>query len=625
MIYVKIKRRGRGGAAPAPPAPAAAPERSLTERMFEQMERNAAAGEQALGAGGVTSLEALRRADAAWRSLRTRTDWGPRPEFVHTTAAPLGAPADVDVAVCGGVLGIFLACALQLRGLRVAVLERGPLLGRTQEWNISRKELQELVEMGLLSEQEAEESITSEFNPVRIGFHGDAPGQGAEVWTRDVLNLGASPARLVAAARARFEAAGGRVLERTALEGLWVHPDGVRLQLGCSGGSSNGSTDQQQQQQQGSLTSRLVLDCMGHASPIVQQVRWGRKPDGVCLVVGTCCRGFDPEKNTTGDVIYTNGNSQPAASSSSSSSSSSSNGSSSNGSSGNGSSPSSSSSEGVFNTQFFWEAFPAGSGPADRTTYLFTYLDAQPSRPSLEAMLDEYWRLMPEYQGLQLEDLQVLRILFGWFPTFRDSPLRPAFDRVLQVGDASGIQSPLSFGGFGALTRHLRRLSGAITEALEVDALDRGSLGWINAYNPGLSGAWMLQRAMSVDAAAGPGYDRTFINRLLAENFQAMQKLGEPVLKPFLQDVIQLGPLVRSLAQQMVSNPGMVPQILGRVGLPAMLDWLRHLAGLTLFTFLHWDVQKYKPLIERLPPRQRFFMRRAMEQWEYGAGKDYKL
>lgn len=36
----------------------------------------------------------------------------------------------------------------------------------------------------------------------------------------------------------------------------------------------------------------------------------------------------------------------------------------------------------------------------------------------------------------------------------------------------------------------------------------------------GLSGAWMLQRAMSVDATAGPGYDRTFINRLLAENFQ---------------------------------------------------------------------------------------------------------
>jgi hypothetical protein len=32
-------------------------------------------------------------------------------------------------------------------------------------------------------------------------------------------------------------------------------------------------------------------------------------------------------------------------------------------------------------------------------------------------------------------------------------------ERILQVGDASGIQSPISFGGFGAITRHLGRLS----------------------------------------------------------------------------------------------------------------------------------------------------------------------
>jgi hypothetical protein len=83
-------------------------------------------------------------------------------------------------------------------------------------------------------------------------------------------------------------------------------------------------------------------------------------------------------------------------------------------------------------------------------------------------MLDDYWRLMPEYQQVALEDLTIRRILFGTFPTFRSSPLRPAFDRILQVGDASGIQSPLSFGGFGALTRHLPRLTRAIPEALQV-------------------------------------------------------------------------------------------------------------------------------------------------------------
>lgn len=50
----------------------------------------------------------------------------------------------------------------------------------------------------------------------------------------------------------------------------------------------------------------------------------------------------------------------------------------------------------------------------------------------------------------------------------RESPLQPGFDRVLQIGDASGIQSPLSFGGFGALSRHLPRLKAAISDALQV-------------------------------------------------------------------------------------------------------------------------------------------------------------
>ena len=120
---------------------------------------------------------------------------------------------------------------------------------------------------------------------MRIGFYGEPPRGSTEVWTRDVLNLGVSPARLIEAARRRFEAAGGQVLERTGLQGVWVHRDGVCLQLdggGAGAGAAGGDGGAGGQQQ---LTARLLLDCMGHASPIVQQIRWGRKPDGVCLVV----------------------------------------------------------------------------------------------------------------------------------------------------------------------------------------------------------------------------------------------------------------------------------------------------------------------------------------------------
>jgi len=47
------------------------------------------------------------------------------------------------------------------------VVERRLAEGRTQEWNSSRAEMQAFVEAGLLSQEELEACITSEYNPVR--------------------------------------------------------------------------------------------------------------------------------------------------------------------------------------------------------------------------------------------------------------------------------------------------------------------------------------------------------------------------------------------------------------------------------------------------------------------------
>ena len=45
-----------------------------------------------------------------------------------------------------------------------------------------------------------------------------------------------------------------------------------------------------------------------------------------------------------------------------------------------------------------------------------------------------------------------------------------------QVGDASASQSPLSFGGFGSMLRHLRRLTDGLDQALRQNMLARGNL-----------------------------------------------------------------------------------------------------------------------------------------------------
>lgn len=107
------------------------------------------------------------------------------------------------------------------------------------------------------------------------------------------------------------------------------------------------------------------------------------------------------------------------------------------------------------------------------------------------------------------------------------SPLPSNFDRVLQVGDASGIQSPISFGGFGAITRHLGRLTNGtevfsiissssdlvlsifehgcdrsqrlnrefddvgLHDALQADLLDKKSLALLNPYLVFSQNCWL--------------------------------------------------------------------------------------------------------------------------------------
>lgn len=581
---------------------------TITERIFKSIEEKDNQN-KSLGAGGATRLSDLRKIDAMWHKLKTKNTFGPRPEFVRRTNDQLPSTPHLDVVIAGGTLGIFLGAALQHAGLNVAIIERGKLQGRSQDWNISREELHQLVKLGVLTQDDLDDCISIEFNPIRAGFHGyDA------LWTADVLNVGANPQKLVTAAAKRFTEEGGLVVDEMMLKECWIHPNGIQIRMTKNSPSVpppgkddvTNTENVQAVHPDYAIASKLLVDCMGNQSPIVRQVRHGQKPDGVCLVVGACARGFDPEKNTTGDLIYTNGPSEPPS----------------------GRSGVKESTK-LRDLQLFWEAFPAGSGPTDRTTYMFTYLDASPQRPSLEDLLEHYWHAMPEYQGIDVNTLEILRVLFGVFPTYKDSPLQtPYFDRIVAVGDASGMQSPLSFGGFAALTRHMRRLTGAIVDAVHADALDAWHLRFINPYNPSLSSAWMMQKAMSCRAGSRE-YDVNFINRLLGGNFKAMGEMGDRVLKPFLQDVIQVDPLMETLLGQMKSDPFFVPQIIMRVGPAALAEWMVHFVAMAAYT-LAYTVAERLGVDKRGEMHQRgkltkgqYISRRAIERWQYGSGMDY--
>lgn len=559
------------------------------------------------------ALAGLTAADGAWSRLRSDAFTTPPPtppvkERKGERYLSGGARAEYDVVVVGGTLGIFLAAALAVRGFKVAVVEQGVLVGRTQEWNISRRELVALVETGVLTEAELDAIIVSDFSPQRVGFTADGEDYLLDT-IKGVLNLGVDPLSLIAKVRASFLAAGGTLLERHAFQEVNVYDDAavVSTTIKGSGDKARGAggdgafdTETAAEGSKVEVVGRLMVDAMGNFSPVMRQARGYQKPQGVCVVVGSCARagGTDWVDNSFGDLIYSF---TPIKD----------------------------------DRQYFWEAFPSqdlhGSKKESRTSYMFAYLDADPRRPSLFEIFDDYLELLPGYSGVRgktgavpdVANIEASRALFGIFPSYTDSPLPVKFDRILQAGDSSGLQSPLSFGGFGSLLRHLERTSTGIAEALDLDLAKKQDLAILQPYLPSLSVMWLFQNAMYVPVGKSVT-DPEIINKVLKSNFKTMEKLGSGVMMPFLQDVIQASGLFATIAGMSVFDPLLVPPLLVWVGPVPVVIWGYHFALLLAYSAAYQVTKAVLPLVEeQLDPMEKFQWRRRVEAFKYGSGGDY--
>jgi len=427
-----------------------------------------------------------------------------------------------------------------------------------------------------------------------------------------VLNLGVDPLTLVAKTRACFLEAGGTLLERRAFRAATVYDDAVAVSVdaqatgGGAGGGARGAGGDGAFEvgarggAEETVVGRLMVDSMGNFSPVMRQARRYARPQGVCVVVGSCARGGGSEwiDNSFGDLIFSF---TPIRD----------------------------------DRQYFWEAFPSqdlhGSQQPSRTSYMFAYLDADSRRPSLARIFDDYLGLLPEYSGARgpggeipnIDAIEPSRALFGIFPSYTDSPLPVSFNRIVQAGDSSGLQSPLSFGGFGSLLRHLERTVDGIAEALELDLARKEDLAPLQPYLPSLSTMWLFQKAMSVPVGKSVA-DPDIINKVLTSNFKTMEKLGNGVMMPFLQDVIQASGLFATIAGMSVFDPLLVPPLLVWVGPLPVVTWTYHFALLVAYSAAFQAGRVLLPLVEdKLDPAERFRWRRRLEAFKFGSGGDY--
>jgi lycopene cyclase CruP len=168
------------------------------------------------------------------------------------------------------------------------------------------------------------------------------------------------------------------------------------------------------------------------------------------------------------------------------------------------------------------------------------------------------------------------------------------------------------------MVRHLERLTKGIHEALEADTLSKNALNLLQPYQPNIAVTWLFQRAMSVGVDQDPDPDQ--INRLLNGVFEAMETMGEEVLKPFLQDVVQFSSLSKTLPQV---KPNLVLPIIPQVGVSTLIDWLRHYVSLAAYSGFFPVGKAFVPWVKSLSPQQQYYYHRWLDAWKYGAGKDY--
>ncbi|MBD2395367.1 flavin-dependent dehydrogenase [Cyanobacterium aponinum FACHB-4101] len=365
--------------------------------------------------------------------------------------------ADYDLIYVGGALGAIHAALMAKLGYHVLLIERLKFGRMNREWNISREEFQVLIDNGLFTKKEFESIIAAEYKDGFSKFfdaHNPSNLKAKVLHTPKVLNIAIDTSRLLTLCGQKLKQYGADIWEETEFNRVTIGKDLVTVNTTYS------PTGEEKE-----ATGRLLIDAMGTASPIAWQLAGDKTFDSVCPTVGAIVEGFEPEvwDFDYGDVLFSHGDISRGR-------------------------------------QLIWELFPAEG--KEVTIYLFHYHQVHPDNPgSLLEMYEDFFSILPEYRRCDLDKLTWKKPTFGYIPgrfTVSKDDRKIGCDRILCIGDAASVQSPLIFTGFGSLVRNLGKLTNLLDIALKHNLLDGESLNQIQAYQSNIAVTWMFSKGMMV-------------------------------------------------------------------------------------------------------------------------------
>lgn len=432
-------------------------------------------------------------------------------------------PQDIptfDLIYAGGGLNVLNAAVMaQVYGRRVLVFDRFTVGAVHREWNISQDELDELIAVGLLEPGELHEIVQHRYKRGLVHFHNQGIGVPAhDLWMNGVLDVAIDADALTTLCLRKIRAANPAnvILNGITFERALVGDQRVAIQARDNAGKPRW------------FAAPLLIDGMGSTSPVACQLNCGQPYSLVCPTVGTVATGYgDTIDPTVGEILITTEHARDGR-------------------------------------QLIWEAFPGQAGQV--AIYLFYYAATGEQRGELpESLLlplfEDFFTLLPEYKDPARAVIH--KPVYGFIPAGYKNPGRArdrkvlAFDRVLSLGDAAALQSPLTFCGFGSNARNLRRITGLLDLALTHDRWHAAELQRIHAAEatPALQRAFskfMIGKAPEREAATQVNETLNVFCRLLAE-------MSERSAREFFQDRVRWWDYTRLVLRTAVVYPKIFP------------------------------------------------------------------
>ncbi|MBA3823180.1 MAG: hypothetical protein H0X24_04635 [Ktedonobacterales bacterium] len=500
----------------------------------------------ALGAlpDGAQHLRRMVDLDRAW----VRQQFAPQaPPVVVTRVAdamPTGEhPEAFDIIYAGGGLNLLNAAVLATRyGRRVLVFDRFTVGAVHREWNISQGELQELVDVGLLEPHEVAEVVGRRYSEGLVHFHNDGiRAQPHDLLMYGVLDVAVNADALTALCLRKIRAAGGRNVILNDITFTQAQVDDQRVVVTAT--DAAGVVRH--------FTAPLLIDGMGATSPIACQLNCGAPYALVCPTVGTVAGGYriDPARTpgtldpALGEILITTEHARDGH-------------------------------------QLIWEAFPTQGDEA--AVYLFYYAETGKDRAQMPDSLllplfEDFFTLLPSYKDTA--SVNIIKPVYGFIPAgYKDPAVRArarkvvAFDRVLSLGDAAALQSPLTFCGFGSNARNLRRITGLLDLALQHGRLGAADLGQIRAAEA----APALARAFSKFLIAKPVEKEasTQVNETLNVFCRILDDMGEAPARDFFQDRVRWWDYTQLVLRTAIRYPRIFPLTARTLSLTEVWGWI---------------------------------------------------